>query len=169
MIHYHKNSRGFAYKNCQTRQTESLPVIDALEICFLINLCFRDPYPHIAVVLDIKEKKDKRENKNCMKLLLLQLVALSTQLAPQEYLDRWARNLFIEYTVVNNLVRTTEFDFPANEDESAFEFRISITNTGVEELNLQPHWSIYFYHRNWSFSFLISIGEITNNRAFFLA
>ncbi|CAG5077543.1 Oidioi.mRNA.OKI2018_I69.PAR.g8749.t1.cds [Oikopleura dioica] len=81
-----------------------------------------------------------------MKLLLLQLVALSTQLAPQEYLDKWARNLFIEYTVVNNLVRTTEFDYPANEDESAFEFRISITNTGTEELNLQPHWSIYFYH-----------------------
>ena len=89
-----------------------------------------------------------------MKLLLLQFVALSTQLAPQEYLDRWARNLFIEYTVVNNLVRTTEFDYPANEDESAFEFRISITNTGTEELNLQPHWSIYFYHRNW-FSSLI--------------
>ena len=90
-----------------------------------------------------------------MKLLFLQLIALSTQLAPQEYLDRWAKNLFIEYTVVNNLVRTTEFDFPAGNDESAFEFKISMTNTGEEELNMNPHWAIYFYHRNW-FSFLIS-------------
>ena len=90
-----------------------------------------------------------------MKLLSLQLIALSTQLAPQEYLDRWAKNLFIEYTVVNNLVRTTEFDFPAGNDESAFEFKISMTNTGEEELNMNPHWAIYFYHRIW-FSSLIS-------------
>ena len=89
-----------------------------------------------------------------MKLLFLQLIALSTQLAPQEYLDRWAKNLFVEYTVVNNLVRTTEFDFPAGNDESAFEFKISMTNTGEEELNMNPHWAIYFYHRNW-FSSLI--------------
>ena len=90
-----------------------------------------------------------------MKLLYLQLIALSTQLAPQEYLDRWAKNLFIEYTVVNNLVRTTEFDFPAVNDESAFEFKISMTNTGEEELNMSPHWAIYFYHRIW-FSSMIS-------------
>ena len=90
-----------------------------------------------------------------MKLLFLQLIALSTQLAPQEYLDRWAKNLFIEYTVVNNLVRTSEFDFPAGKNESAFEFKISMTNTGEEDLSMNPHWAIYFYHRIW-FSSLIS-------------
>jgi len=102
-----------------------------------------------------------------MKLLYLQLIALSTQLAPQEYLDRWAKNLFIEYTVVNNLVRTTEYDFPADNDESAFEFKISMTNTGEEELNMSPHWAIYFYHRIW-FSSMIFKNFIYSFLNFFI-
>ena len=109
--------------------------------------------------LSVFLKKDAKQRIFLMKLFLLQLIALSTQLAPQEYLDRWAKNLFIEYTVVNNLVRTTEFDFPAGNDESAFEFKISITNTGEEDLSMNPHWAIYFYHRFW-FSSLISLNYL---------
>ena len=65
-------------------------------------------------------------------------------LVQQSSVKNWADTLDVEYKVLDNFVKSSNISFPWAKAD-AFDFSITLRNTGSETISNDIPWAIYFY------------------------